>query len=368
MEEAIVKPFRKIIHVDMDAFYASIEQRDFPEYRGKPIVVGGSPEGRGGVVATASYEARKFGVRSAMPSKKAKQLCPQVIFVYPRFAVYKEVSYKIREIFQRYTDLIEPLSLDEAYLDVTEDKLGIGSAIEIATQIKDAINSELQLTASAGISINKFVAKIASDMNKPNGLTFIGPSRVENFIEKLPVEKFFGVGKVTAEKMKGMNLHTGADLKKLKETELIKHFGKAGRFYYKIVRGEDNRPVKPDREAKSVGAEDTFPYDLTDVEEMVIQLKKLSVLVVNRLQKQELKGRTITLKVKYHDFKQITRSRSFLNGIDDEETILETVLSLLQQTETENVKVRLLGISLSNFNDVKINSIQELPNDQLTLF
>lgn len=368
MEEPIIKPFRKIIHVDMDAFYASIEQRDFPEYRGKPIVVGGSPEGRGGVVATASYEARKFGVRSAMPSKKAKQLCPQVIFVYPRFAVYKTVSYQIREIFQRYTDLIEPLSLDEAYLDVTEDKLGIGSAIEIATQIKNAINHELQLTASAGISINKFVAKIASDMNKPNGLTFIGPSRVENFVEKLPVEKFFGVGKVTAEKMKGLNLHTGADLKKLTETELIKHFGKAGKFYFKIVRGQDDRPVKPDREAKSVGAEDTFAYDLTDVEEMIMQLKRLSVLVVNRLQKQELKGRTITLKVKYHDFRQITRSRSFLSGVDDEVTILETTLHLLQQTELENVKVRLVGISLSNFGEVKPNLIQELPNDQLTLF
>src|SRR5690349_11124579 len=205
---------RKIIHIDMDAFYASIEQRDFPELKGKPIVVGGSPEGRGGVVATASYEARKFGIRSAMPSKRAKQLCDHVIFVRPRFEAYKEASVKIREIFHRYTDLIEPLSLDEAYLDVTEDKQGIGSAIEIAKLIKQAIPDELQMTSSAGVSVSKFVAKIASDMNKTDGLTFIGPSRIESFMERLPVEKFFGVGKVTADKMKSMGLHTGADLKK----------------------------------------------------------------------------------------------------------------------------------------------------------
>src|ERR1700755_2597150 len=229
MEEP-VQIFRKIIHIDMDAFYASVEQRDHPEYRGKPIVVGGLPEGRGGVVATASYEARKFGIRSAMSSKKAVQLCPHAIFIRPRFDAYKEVSRKIREIFGRYTDLIEPLSLDEAYLDVTNDKLNIGSAIEIAQQIKQAIKDELQLTASAGVSINKFVAKIASDMNKPDGLKFIGPSNIESFMEKLPVEKFFGVGKVTAEKMKKLGLFTGADLKKLSEEEMVKHFGKAGRF------------------------------------------------------------------------------------------------------------------------------------------
>lgn len=368
VEEPIVKPFRKIIHVDMDAFYASVEQRDHPEYRGKPIVVGGSPEGRGGVVATASYEARKFGIRSAMSSKRAKELCPQVIFIFPRFSVYKEVSEKIREIFHRYTDLIEPLSLDEAFLDVTEDKLGIGSAIEIAQQIKKAIKEELQLTASAGVSINKFVAKIASDLNKPDGLAFIGPSRVEQFVEKLPVEKFFGVGKVTAEKMKKMNLHIGADLKKLTEAQLQKHFGKPGRFYYKIVRGIDNRLVQPDRETKSVGAEDTFPYDLTDVEEMIIQLKKLSVLVVNRLQKHSLKGRTITLKIKYHDFKQITRSKSFEEPVDDADLILETVKELLTATNPEESKVRLLGISLSNFGEAKRGLLAEERNDQLTLF
>lgn len=352
----------------MDAFYASVEQRDHPEYRGKPIVVGGSPEGRGGVVATASYEARKFGVRSAMSSKMALQLCPHVIFVYPRFAVYKEVSTHIREIFQRYTDLIEPLSLDEAFLDVTTDKLGIDSAIEIAQQIKKAIQNELNLTASAGVSINKFVAKIASGMNKPNGLTFIGPSRVEKFIENLPVEKFFGVGKVTADKMKKLNLHSGADLKKLTEAQLIKHFGKTGKFYYKIVRGQDNRPVQPDRETKSVGAEDTFSYDLTEVDEMIIQLKKLAALVATRLEKYSLKGRTITLKIKYHDFKQITRSKSFSEPQSDEELILTTAKDLLIATEPENYKIRLLGISLSNFEEPLSKPQQSRESDQLTLF
>ena len=224
------KPIRKIIHIDMDAFYASVEQRDNPTYRGKPIVVGGSPQGRGGVVATASYEARKFGIRSAMSSKKALQLCKHAIFVFPRFEAYKQVSRQIREIFHRYTDLIEPLSLDEAYLDVTHDKQNIGSAIEIAKLIRKAIKDELQLTASAGVSVNKFAAKVASDMNKPDGLTFIGPSRLTAFMESLPVEKFFGVGKVTAEKMKARGLHTGADLKKLTEAELVKYFGKIGRF------------------------------------------------------------------------------------------------------------------------------------------
>ena len=276
---------RKIIHIDMDAFYASVEQRDNPELVGKPLVVGGLPEGRGGVVATASYEARKFGIRSAMPSKRAQQLCPDVIFVRPRFTAYKEVSNKIREIFARYTDLIEPLSLDEAYLDVTEDKQGIGSALEIAKQIKQAISSELKLTASAGVSVNKFVAKTASDMNKPDGLTFIGPSAIEKFMEELPVEKFFGVGKVTAEKMRSMGLHKGADLKQLTQDEMLAKFGKPGRFYYQVVRGIDNREVQPYRETKSVGAEDTFSYDLTEVDEMNDALDKIAKLVCDRLQR-----------------------------------------------------------------------------------
>ncbi|HEY8934461.1 MAG TPA: DNA polymerase IV [Cyclobacteriaceae bacterium] len=358
---------RKIIHLDMDAFYASIEQRDHPEYRGKPIVVGGSPEGRGGVVATASYEARKFGIRSAMPSKRAKQLCDHVIFVRPRFEVYKEVSGKIREIFRRYTDMIEPLSLDEAYLDVTEDKQGIGSAIEIAKLIKQAIRDELQLTASAGVSISKFVAKIASDMNKPDGLTFIGPSRIESFMERLPVEKFFGVGKVTADKMKNMGLHTGADLKKLTEAELTKHFGKSGRFFYKIVRGIDDREVQPHRETKSVGAEDTFSHDLTVIDDMYFELDKIAQIVHHRLQRNELKGRTITLKIKYHDFKIISRSQSFDEPLNDFDTISSTAKQLLEGTDPETKKIRLLGISLSNFGDLIVR-VNDEPTDQLKLF
>jgi DNA polymerase-4 len=359
---------RKIIHIDMDAFYASVEQRDNPDYRGKPIAVGGSPQGRGGVVATASYEARKFGVRSAMPSKKAVQLCPEVIFVRPRFAVYKEVSQKIREIFRRYTDLIEPLSLDEAYLDVTEDKQNIGSAIEIAKLIKQAIKDELQLTASAGVSINKFVAKIASDMNKPDGMTFIGPSNIETFMEKLPVEKFHGVGKVTAEKMKKMGLFTGADLKRLPEDEIVKHFGKAGRFYYLIARGIDNREVQPNQETKSIGAEDTFAYDLTDIDEMYAELDKLSQTVCNRVQHYQLKGRTITLKIKYNDFKQITRNYSVPNPISDLETISATAKKLLLATEPDDKRIRLLGVTLSNFGEIAPKPKRNDRPDQLELF
>jgi DNA polymerase IV len=367
MEESR-KHFRKIIHVDMDAFYASIEQRDNPAYRGKAIAVGGSPEGRGGVVATASYEARKFGVRSAMPSKRALKLCPDIIFVRPRFHIYKEVSEQIREIFQRYTDLIEPLSLDEAFLDVTQDKQNIGSAIEIAKLIRQAIKEELQLTASAGVSINKFVAKIASDINKPDGMAFIGPSRIEAFMENLPVEKFFGVGKVTAEKMKKMGISTGSDLKKLTESELVKRFGKPGHFFYKIVRGIDDREVRPDRETKSVGAEDTFPEDLTTSAEMNEQLEKIGAIVCDRLERHGLKGKTITLKIKYHDFKLVTRSQSFPQPVADPETIIATAKQLLAATEFFNQKIRLLGISLSNFGQQTQRQTVRDIHDQLKLF
>lgn len=349
----------------MDAFYASVEQRDNPDYRNKPIVVGGSPEGRGGVVAAASYEARKFGIRSAMPSKKAKELCPDVIFIYPRFAAYKEVSKKIREIFHRYTDIVEPLSLDEAFLDVTSDKQNIGSAIEIAKLIKLQIREETGLTASAGISSSKFVSKIASDLQKPDGLTFIGPSKIETFMEKLPVEKFFGVGKVTANKMKDMGLHNGADLKKLTEDELVKHFGKSGHFFFRIVRGIDDREVHAHRETKSLGAEDTFSNDLTSIDEMNQELNKIALTVFDRLKKYNLRGRTITLKIKYHDFKQITRNFSFPKPVNDLETISITAKKLLAKTDPENKRIRLLGISLSNFGEIieKRNN-----NGQLELF
>jgi len=339
---------RKIIHIDMDAFYASVEQRDFPEYRGKPLVVGGKPDSRG-VVATASYEARQYGIRSAMSCSKAYQLCPTAIFVYPRFDAYTAVSKAIREIFSRYTDIIEPLSLDEAYLDVTEDKLGIGSAIDIAKSIKDAIKNELNLTASAGVSINKFVAKVASDMNKPDGLTFIGPSKIKAFMEKLPVEKFFGVGKVTAAKMKAMQINTGADLKNLSESQLIAQFGKSGKFYYKIVRGLDNRPVQAHRETKSVGAEDTLSEDTNDLAILHDLLKQISETVAARLEKHQLKGKTITLKIKFEDFKQITRSRSFSTPFNQAAQMLQEAVKLLEEAQLGHAKVRLLGITLSRF-------------------
>ena len=352
----------------MDAFYASVEQRDHPEYRGKPLIVGGLPEGRGGVVATASYEARKFGIHSAMSSKRAVQLCPHAIFVRPRFEAYKAVSKKIREIFHRYTDLVEPLSLDEAFLDVTSDKPGIGSALDIAALIKKAIREELQLTASAGVSVNKFVAKIASDMEKPDGLTFIGPSAIETFMEKLPVEKFFGVGKVTAAKMKGMGLHHGSDLKKMSEAELVKNFGKNGHFFYQIVRGVDNRRVEPNRETKSLSAEDTFPVDLTGLEQMKEELDKIAQTVANRLQHYGLKGRTISIKIKYHDFRIATRSRSFSQPLHDAEQIAAVACQLLDGADPEGKPVRLLGINISNFGEIVSVPGNSLIRGQLFLF
>lgn len=353
---------RKIIHIDMDSFYASVEQRDFPELQGKAIAVGGSPDGRG-VVATSSYEARKFGVKSAMSSRQALLLCPDLIFVYPRFEVYKEVSQQIRAIFLRYTDLIEPLSLDEAYLDVTIDKLGIGSAIEIAKQIKMAIHKELHLTASAGISVNKFIAKIASDFNKPNGLTFIGPSKVIPFLESLPIEKFFGVGKVTATKMKAKGIFSGKDLKGFTELQLSNYFGKAGRFFYHMVRGNDDRPVRPNRIAKSIAAEDTFAHDLKDVEELKEELKIISFKVEKRLLAKGKKGRTLTLKVKYADFVQVTRSYTGTAYLYKGDELFAEALKLLLKVDLEDKKIRLVGLSLSNFQDQDNRT-----EGQLTLF
>jgi len=363
-----MEPQRKIIHIDMDAFYASVEQRDFPVYRGKPLIVGGSPEGRGGVVATASYEARQFGIRSAMPSKTARRLCPHALFVYPRFEVYKAVSNEIRAIFRRYTDIIEPLSLDEAYLDVTQDKQGIGSAIDIAQRIKQAIREELQLTASAGVSVNKFVAKVASDMEKPDGLTFIGPSKIEAFMESLPVEKFFGVGKVTAAKMKAMGFHTGIDLKKLSEEALVRHFGKTGKFYYQIVRGIDRREVQPHRERKSISVEDTYPEDLVTVDAMRAALEDLTDKLESRLQRAALKGRTVTVKFKFHDFTMITRSRSLTELVDDKARIFCAVKQLLDEAKLTGRRIRLLGVGLSNFSIPAKQSRPEITGDQLRLF
>jgi DNA polymerase-4 len=341
---------RKIIHVDMDAFYAAIEQRDNPSLKGKPIAVGGSPDGRG-VVATASYEARKFGVHSAMSSRRAAQLCDHLMFVRPRFDVYKDVSNAIRSIFRRYTDIVEPLSLDEAYLDVTTDKMGVDSAIDVAKRIKEEIRNEVNLTASAGVSVNKFLAKIASDMNKPDGLTFIGPSKVIPFMESLPVEKFFGVGKVTAARMKKLGLHTGLDIKKLSEQQLTNHFGKAGKFYYRIVRGIDDRAVQPYRQVKSISAEDTFPYDLSDHEEIFDGLDRVTQILYERLQRKSQWGRTLTLKVKYHDFKQVTRRHTSDENFMTLESIQQTARRLMNALLEPGVRIRLLGIGLSGFEE-----------------
>lgn len=355
---------RKIIHIDMDAFYASVEQRDFPELQGKAIVVGGDPEGRG-VVATASYEARKYGVRSAMPSKVALKLCPELVFVKPRFEEYKKVSKEVRSIFARYTDLIEPLSLDEAYLDVTLDKKGIGQAIEIAKEIKNAITAELSLTASAGVSTNKFVAKIASDYKKPNGLTFIGPSKIIAFLEALPIEKFHGVGRVTEAKMKAKGIFYGKDLKLFSEDELIKDFGKVGHFFYQMVRGNDDRPVLPNRKSKSVAAEDTFSYDIESLNDIHTELRLLCNKVASRLAQKNMMGRTITLKVKFTDFIQVTRSITLPIYLTESTMLFEETLKLLTKVDLNNRKIRLLGVSVTNFWD---HDLEKETQIQLKLF
>jgi len=351
---------RKIIHIDMDAFYASVEQHDHPELKGKPLAVGGSRER--GVVAAASYEARKWGVRSAMPSVTAARLCPELIFVPPRFDRYKEISQHIRAIFLDYTDLVEPLSLDEAYLDVTENKKGMRSATLIAEEIRQRIFDDTGLTASAGISINKFLAKVASDMNKPNGQKLIAPDEVISFLEQLDVQRFYGVGKVTAQKMMQLGIFTGADLKKKELPFLVEQFGKSGQHYYNIVRGIHNSEVKPDRIRKSLGAERTFDSDLRSDEEMEQALQKIAKTVAQRSQKSETKGKTITLKYKYSDFTQHTRARSLPYFVGDEQLLCETAIELLNESEL-NQPVRLLGITLSNLNTEEDRG----PGYQLTL-
>jgi len=330
----------------MDAFYASVEQRDNPEYRGKPLAVGGSPEGRG-VVCAASYEARKFGVFSAMPSRTAIQKCPTLIFVRPRFDVYHEISKQIRGIFHEYTDLVEPLALDEAYLDVTENKRGLPSATLIAKEIKERILQETRLTASAGISINKFLAKTASGINKPNGMCLIPPDKVETFMENLKIEKFYGVGDVTAKKMFSHGIRTGADLKKLSETELIDKFGKMGSFFYQVVRGIDHRTVQPNRIRKSVGAEESYAEDLASRDSMIEALEEITKTLVRRIGDNG-GGRTLTLKAKYANYQQVTRSRTTLESIATFDTIMKIAIELLDTTEVESRNARLLGLALSN--------------------
>lgn len=330
----------------MDAFYASVEQRDHPELRGKPIAVGGG--GLRGVVAAASYEARKFGVRSAMPSVTAQRLCPQLIFVKHRFDVYREVSSQIREIFHSYTDLVEPLSLDEAYLDVTDPKLGPKSATLIAKAIREKIFAETQLTASAGISYCKFLAKVASDINKPNGMKVILPEEAWDFLGELPVEKFHGIGKVTANKLRRMGIRNGGDIRELNEIALVKRFGKAGRYYYRIVRGIDERPVNPNRIRKSIGAERTYFDDVSEVKEMKEKLAYLCERVFTYMEQSHNFGRTLTIKMKTPDFQIFTRSRSFNSEIRKLKEMEEIVFALLEENIEEVGPVRLLGVSVSN--------------------
>lgn len=355
---------RKIIHIDMDAFFASVEQRDNPELAGKPVAVG-SP-GERGVLTTASYEARKYGVKSAMPSKVAARLCPDLIFVRPRFDAYKEVSSQIRSIFHEYTDLVEPLSLDEAFLDVTENKKDIPSATIIAREIKDKIKHQTQLTASAGISINKFLAKIASDVNKPDGMFLIPPEKAVEFVENLPIEKFFGIGKVTSKKMHEMGIKTGLDLKKLSETELRRKFGKVGSYYYQIARAEDHRAVNPHRIRKSIGAENTFIKDLVDMQDVKSELENILDTLYERLKKSNTKGKTLTIKVKYSDFQQITRSKTIDSWIYSKPLIRSLYEELLDQVEIRN-GIRLLGITLSHLNHEESENNDESSGSQLIL-
>jgi DNA polymerase-4 len=338
-------PQRKIIHVDMDAFYASVEQRDNADLRGKPVAVGGSRER--GVVAAASYEARKFGVRSAMPSVTAKRQCPDLVFVKPRFEVYKAVSEQIREIFAEHTPIIEPLSLDEAYLDVTENLQGIPLARDVAFAIRAKIKEVTGLNASAGISYNKFLAKLASDHRKPNGQYVITPDMGPAFVENLPVGKFHGIGPATSAKMNSLGLHTGLDMRNQSLEFMQTNFGKAGSYYYWISRGVDNREVRADRIRKSVGAENTFSTDLTDFDAMVVELKPLIDKVWRYCEGTSNRGRTVTLKMKFNDFEIITRSRSVPIAVSSRSELEGLSVALLQNEMPVSKPVRLLGVSLS---------------------
>lgn len=342
-------PLRKIIHIDMDAFYASIEQHDRPELKGKAVAVGGVHRG---VLTTASYEARKFGVKSAMPTKIAKGKCPQLIIVPPRFSRYKEISQQIREIFHVYTDLVEPLSLDEAYLDVTQNKIGNDSANEIAREIRKNIFLKTGLTASAGISINKFLAKVASDINKPNGQKTIHPDQVIEFLEKLPIEQFYGVGKVTASKMKSLGINNGKDLKQKSLNEMITLFGKTGKHFYDVVRGIHLSEVNPNRIRKSIAVEETFWDDIQNDDEVFVEIEKIADELSYRLERYDVKGRTLTLKIKYEDFSVFTRSKTEVDFFYKKDKMFNLAKFLWEQRPYYKA-VRLLGLSMSNLNTEK---------------
>ncbi len=338
---------RKIIHIDLDAFYASVEQRDNPALRGRPVIVGGDVESRG-VVATASYEARKYGVHSAQSCRTALQLCPDAIFLRPRFDLYRAISRQIQSIYHRYTPLVEPLSLDEAYMDVTSVVGENGSATSLAREIKQAILTETDLTSSAGVSFNKFLSKLASAYRKPQGLTVVTPPQAQKFLDALPVGKFFGVGDVTEARLKSLGIITGSDLRQISLEKLQQLFGKRGSMLYHFARGEDSRPVQPERERKSIGKETTFPSDLANYEEMLPILEKLAHQVEQRLTELELAAKTITLKLRWHDFQLITRSVSSPTPVKDAQNMMSSIEPLLAQLLIENKPVRLLGVTVSH--------------------
>lgn len=354
---------RKIIHIDMDAFYASIEQRDFPQYRNKPLIVGGPPDSRG-VVAACSYEARNFGIHSAMPSSQAYRRCPDAIFLRPRFEIYQKVSRQIHKVFLQYTELVEPLSLDEAYLDVSDTLNFQGSATLIAKEIKAKIRSTTNLTASAGVSYNKFLAKIASDMDKPDGLFVITPKEGPSLVRRLPIGKFYGIGKATEFKMKTLGINTGAQLKTLSLARLEQTFGKLGLYYYHAARGVDKRPVRSQQARRSLGSETTFESDLTNLPQMLSHLNRLAKKVMANIEKKQLAGRTLSIKVKYDNFKQITRSITFDSPLQSLDEISQMLPHLLEKTEAGQRKVRLLGVTISNFDQPPMEEKQQ----QLTLF
>lgn len=347
----------------MDAFFASVEQRDNPSLRNKSVVVGGNPNSRG-VVAAASYEARKFGIHSAMPCSQAYRKCHQTVFVRPRFDAYKKVSQQIREVFSEYTDIIEPLSLDEAYLDVTKNKVNQGSATIIAEEIRHKILKLTGLTASAGVSYNKFLAKTASDINKPNGIKVILPEEGEDFVAELPIGKFYGIGKVTEDKMKKLGIYKGSNLKEKSLEFLSQYFGSSASYFYSVSRGIDNREVKGHRGIrKSLSNETTFAVDIDDIEELHRYLSVLSKEVTDDLQDKNLSGKTITLKVKYDDFQQITRSQTFKQAVGDYEEVYSVCINLLKNTEAGQRKVRLIGVGVSSFGHKEIGQMQQMELD-----
>lgn len=341
---------RKILHVDMDAFFASVEQRDNPRLRGKPVVVGGRPEQRG-AIAAASYEARQFGVFSAMSSRVAISKCRDLIFIKPRFEAYREVSSQIREIFRQYTDWVEPVSLDEAYLDVTVNKPQVASAMEIAREIKRLIRQETHLTASAGVSINKFLAKMATGLNKPDGLSLITPQQAEIFVQQLPIEQFHGIGKVTAIKMHQLGIKVGADLLQWSERSLVEKFGKVGHYYYGIARGKDERQVNPNRIRKSIGAERSFYEDLSETDRLMEELENIANMVHQRLAENQQSGYTLTLKIKYANYQQITRSQTINDALQGADEIFDLGTNLLLTHVDKQQSVRLLGLTISNLLD-----------------